>query len=239
VTSLKHKKLLVIAPHPDDEIFGCGGLIYRIKQAGGQVHILYLTVGTTQDFSKRKQSTMEERLREIDRVAKFMRFDSFKIAFPGNDFHLKLDALPQKSLINEIERGEQVSIEAIRPNILAVPSSHDYNQDHRAANRAAITATRPVPSRFKHLVPTVFEYEFPYFTWTSETMLPLPNIFVSLDERALRAKLDALKCYRSQLKVNNAPISLQGAETLARVRGIHCGTKAAEAFTLRRAFIPQ
>lgn len=233
----KNRTLLVIAPHPDDEIFGCGGLIYRVKQAGGKVFVLYLTVGTTKDFSKRGQSTLEERMREIARVAKLMRFDGYKIAFPGDDYHLKLDSLPQKILINEIERGEGISLEATKPTTLVIPSSYDYNQDHRAANRAAITASRPVPGKYKHFVPTVFEYEFPYFTWTSETDRPSPNIFVDLDTEALSIKLKALALYTSQMKVKNGPVSVEGARILAKMRGIHAGCNAAEAFFLRRTFL--
>ncbi len=231
------RTLLVIAPHPDDEIFGCGGLMYRVKKAGGKVYVLYLTVGTTKDFSRKGQSTLVERMKEIERVAKFMKIDGYKVAFPGNDHHLQLDALPQKVLINEIERGDGISLEALKPTTIAIPSAYDYNQDHRAANRAAITATRPVPDKFKHFVPTVLEYEFPYFTWTSEHEKPSPNVFVSLDDESLGAKLKALGMYKSQMKVNDGPISVYGAETLARMRGIHAGSKAAEAFVLHRSFI--
>src|SRR3990167_4258794 len=46
----KKQKLLVIAPHPDDEVIGCGGLIAKIKDAGGQVYVLFLTVGDTRDM---------------------------------------------------------------------------------------------------------------------------------------------------------------------------------------------
>lgn len=231
----KNKKLLIVAPHPDDEIFGCGGLIHKIKRQGGKVYVLYLTVGTTQDFSKRNKSTMDQRAREITRVAQFLKIDGYRLAFPGNEYHLQLDALPQKKLIHEIERGEKISIEAIRPDILAIPSSFDYNQDHRAANRAAITATRPVPPLYKHFVSTVIEYEFPYVLWSSDVTLPSPNYFLPLSEAELKTKLRALRLYASQLKVKKGPLSVHGAKTLARMRGIASGAIAAEAFVLRRS----
>src|SRR3989344_4705017 len=136
--TLARQRLLVIASHPDDEIFGCGGLIYRIKNEGGKVFVLFLTVGTTKDFSKKGVSTIDERMREIERAAKFLRFDGYRVAFPGNEFHLLLDSLPIKRVIDEIERGPDVSIEAVRPTIIAVPTSFDYNQDHRVANQAVI-----------------------------------------------------------------------------------------------------
>ncbi|KKR86620.1 MAG: hypothetical protein UU34_C0012G0018 [Candidatus Curtissbacteria bacterium GW2011_GWA1_41_11] len=49
----KKQKLLVIAPHPDDEVIGCGGLIAKIKDAGGQVYVLFLTVGDSRDFTSK------------------------------------------------------------------------------------------------------------------------------------------------------------------------------------------
>lgn len=237
MTHLKDRRLLIVAPHPDDEIFGCGGLIYRVKKAGGKVFVLFLTVGTTKDFSKKGSSTIDERMREIEKVAKYLGYDGYRVAFPGNEHHLQLDALPIKSIIDQIERGEKISIEAVKPTTLLIPSSFDYNQDHRVANQAAITATRPVPSLYKHMVQTVLEYEFPYIAWSSESDRPSPNIFLSMDRETLRAKLKALSMYKSQLKVKNGPLSVYGAETLARVRGLHCGDSAAEAFILRRTHL--
>lgn len=230
---LKHQRLLIVAPHPDDEIFGCGGLIYRVKQAGGRVYVLYVTVGTTKDYSKRGVSTSDERIGEIKKVAKIMSFDGWKIALPGDEHHLQLDHVPQKILIHAIEQGEKISLQALKPTILAIPSHFDYNQDHQAVNKAAITATRPVPPKFKHLPSTVIEYEFPYSGW-DEGKRPSPNLYLALDKKALQAKLAALKLYKSQLKVTNGPLSAYGVETLARMRGIHSGSGAAEAFVTRR-----
>ena len=46
----KNKKLLVIAPHPDDEVLGCGGLISKVKAGGGNVHVLCFTVGNIKQY---------------------------------------------------------------------------------------------------------------------------------------------------------------------------------------------
>ena len=92
-------KLLVIAPHPDDEVIGCGGLIQKVKKAGGKVYVIFLTNGTTNDFSKNGPSTENERDEEIKKVSKFLDFDDYHIAFEGNDFHLKLDTIGQKKIM--------------------------------------------------------------------------------------------------------------------------------------------
>ena len=39
------ERLLVIAPHPDDEVLGCFGLINEIKKNGGKVYVQILTLG--------------------------------------------------------------------------------------------------------------------------------------------------------------------------------------------------
>src|SRR5215510_6730773 len=38
-------RLLVVAPHPDDEVIAAAGLIQRVHAAGGEVRVVYLTDG--------------------------------------------------------------------------------------------------------------------------------------------------------------------------------------------------
>ncbi|HWO07376.1 MAG TPA: PIG-L family deacetylase [Candidatus Paceibacterota bacterium] len=232
---LTRKRLLVVAPHPDDEIFGCGGLIQRVKAEGGKVYVLYLTVGATKDFSKKGSSGPDERIREIRRVVKRMRIDGFHIAFPGDEYMLQLDHMPQRTLINEIERG-RLSLETLKPQVLAFPSFADYNQDHRAANEACIAATRPVNGSFKHTPRMLLEYELPYTGW-SPTSGREPNFFLPLDDAALSAKREALKLYASQMKTKKGPISVYASEQLAKMRGVLSGVDAAEAYVLRRLLV--
>src|SRR5947199_322617 len=103
--ALNDKKLLIISPHPDDEVLGCGGLISKIKAGGGKVYVLFLTVGDTEDYRKEGMSSGSERMREIESVAKYMNYDDFRIAFQGNQYHLRLDQLAQLDLMKELENG--------------------------------------------------------------------------------------------------------------------------------------
>ena len=233
---LASRKVLVIAPHPDDEVFGCGGLIHRVKSAGGQVHVLYMTVGTTRDFSSRGRSTGQERIAELERVVKRLEIDSYEIAFPGDDHHLQLDALPQKALIHAVERGFDLSLENLRPDLVLTTPVTDYNQDHRAVGAATLAALRP-GSVHKSLSPVVLTYELPVFQWNLAPALPGPHLLVRLEPADLGAKLGALECYRSQLKDPDCPLSLRGVEALARLRGMACGAPAAEAFQIERLIL--
>lgn len=234
---LKDQKVLIVAPHPDDEVFGCGGFIHRVKQAGGKVYVLFMTVGTTKDFSQKGVSMKDERIKEIEQVAEFLAYDGYRIAFPGDEYHLRLDSIPQKDLINEIERGKDISLQELNPTTILIPPPGDYNQDHRAVSYASLTATRPVPSQYKNLQRHVLTYEYPYGAWTYVESLRSPEVFVELQREDLEAKSRAVALYKSQLKTNKGALSVHGMQTLAYLRGVQCGMEAAEAFCVRRVLV--
>lgn len=235
---LSQQRLLVIAPHPDDEVFGCGGLIRRVKQEGGEVYVLFLTVGTTWDFSSSGRSTWSERVEELERVADFLGYDGYRLAFPGDDHHLKLDVLPRRDLIDAIERGHEISLEALKPTMLLTPGLHDYNQDHWAVHEATIAATRPGAPEFKTHQPYVATYELPYSGWARGGPAEQPQFHVALTDADMDAKVKALELYASQLKSACGPLSVHGVRTLAAQRGIQCGARWAESFHLLRLVIP-
>ena len=228
------ERVLIIAPHPDDEVFGCGGTIQRLKNGGAKVYVLFVTVGTTQDFSDRGMSTAIERLEEIEKVAEFYGFEDYAMAMQGDEYHLQLDAVPQKDIVHAIERGTHVSFQAIKPDLVLTTSPTDYNQDHRAVYYATMTAARPQSPARKPFQPAILTYELPYQQWNVGEASPEPRVLVRLNEEELQAKLDGLALYSSQLKDPLNPLSLQGVETLARYRGLQCDTVAAEAFGLGR-----
>ncbi len=225
---LKNKKLLVIAPHPDDEVLGAGGLIKRIKEDGGQVYVLFLTVGNTLDFTKKGVSTEHERLAEIDSVSKLYKFDGWRVAFQGDLYHLQLDRLPLKEIIHEIERGEKISLEETKPDIIAFPSLGDYNQDHQSAAKAAFAACRPAPKKDKFVPSLVLSYEEPMDTWSVQPVQL--NFFVTLSKAQINAKIKAMEIYQSQNRGKSHPRSAEVLRSLANVRGSSVGTEFAEGY---------
>jgi LmbE family N-acetylglucosaminyl deacetylase len=228
------ERVLVIAPHPDDEVFGCGGTIQRLKDGGASVYVLFVTVGTTKDFSARGESTAIERLEEIEKVSEFYGFTDYAMAMQGDEFHLQLDAVPQKEIVHAIERGTHVSFQSVKPDLVLTTSPTDYNQDHRAVYLATMTAARPQSPERKAYQPAILTYELPYQQWNVGEASPEPRALVRLSEADLQAKLDGLSLYSSQLKDPTNPLSLQGVETLARYRGLQCDSIAAEAFGIAR-----
>lgn len=230
---IENQKILIIAPHPDDEVIGCGGLISKMKENGGRVYVLFLTVGDTEDFSENGFSSKKERLRETDQVADFLGYDDYTIAFGSNSHHLRLDQESQLELINMIERKSQLSIEKLKPNIVMFPAVQNYNQDHRAAAQAAFAACRPAFEKYKYQPQMVFSYEVAADQWNLDRLF-IPNFFARLSDSHLTKKIAALKLYKSQFRRRANPRSPKALQGLASLRGAQSGSNLAEAFYCHR-----
>jgi LmbE family N-acetylglucosaminyl deacetylase len=228
--NLNAATLIVISPHPDDEVINCGGLIRRIKDAGGAVYVLYLTVGTSEDFGAGGVSDAEHRIAEIEKVVDFLKIDGWRLAFAGDDYHLKLDTVPQRRLIHEIERGDDISFEALRPDIVAFPSFADYNQDHRAAAMATFAACRPAPEADKHIPGIILSGESPMEGWSYPFGKLQPNMYVKLSREQAQDKVKAMQLYSSQLRAAGHPRHVGTLLALAQVRGSTIGASYAEAY---------
>lgn len=173
---------------------------------------------------------MQQRIQEIKKVAALLRLDSWRIAFQGNKYHLRLDRVPHRDLIHEIEQGKGISIEAIRPDILAIPTVGDYNQDHRAAALAALTACRPAPARDKFTPPLILSYESPMNAWSPQPTDRQPNVIFKLTPAQLRDKLNGMSTYNSQVRETGHPRHIDTLRALTRLRGSLIGEAAAEAY---------
>ena len=223
---LSQQTLLVISPHPDDAVIGCGGLMAKIKSLGGKVYVLTITVGDEPQYGS--FSKMHIRESEEKKAMNYLKADGYEIALKGDKFHLKLDTVPQKDIIDLIEKKSECSIENVKPTIVAIPSLSSENQDHIAVSKAAFTALRPRPSNLKHFPDIVISYEQGSTFWSID--LFKPDFFVDVSD-FLSVKLTALSYYKTQIpKSGFSPRTIESIEILAKLRGTQICTKAAEAF---------
>jgi len=225
--------LLVISPHADDESFGCAGTIAKIKKAGGKVYILVMSVGDLKLYNGKSDivsgKTREE---EFAAVAEFLDIDGYDIAFTDAESHLRLDAVPQRDLINIIEKSSSVAMDRVNPTIVALPAI-SYNQDHVATFRAGFTACRPHDPTVKSFPKIVLSYDNQTLFWNIDYDKFHPNFYVDISE-FLEIKLKALSLHASQLRHSPHHCSIENMELLARTRGHHISVNAAEAFVCHR-----
>ncbi len=230
---LSQQRLLVIAPHADDECFGCAGTMARIKSLGGEVFVTVCSVGDLKHYDGTADlvagSRREDELRE---VMQFLKVDDWDILYRDADTHLRLDMIPRRDLIAQIERDGKLAIDRIRPTILAIPVS-SYNQDHEAVFRAAFTAARPGVPDEKPFQRLVLGYDNTSLFWSLEREKFHPNFYVDITD-FLDTKIEALMMHKSQMRPAIHHSSAQNVEYIARVRGREVSVEAAEGYMVFR-----
>lgn len=220
-------KHLIVAPHPDDEVLGCGGTISALRARGDEVTVVYVVVSDSHQHSEAGFSSAETRLAEIERVAKLLDF-GHELWFEDERLHERLDTYPQRDLIDRFEQ----SFADYAPDTVYLPSRSDFDQDHRAIFDAAHTALRPHPADVRPFVRRVLVYEQPKIAWTPASPFA-PTAFVDVTDH-LERKLAALALHESQLRREPNVRSPENVTALAHLRGAQIGVRYAEAFEVLR-----
>lgn len=216
-------KILVVAPHPDDEVLGCGGMIAKHSSVGDEVYLCIVTKAYTPDWS---QEFIDNRKSEISEANELLGIkETVFFDLPT----AKLDSISQKELNDRFTR----CIGEIRAEVVYIPHRGDLNKDHRVVFEACLVGTRPVG----YVVKRVLSYEILSETeWGSSIATFSPNVYVDISV-FFEKKLQAMKAYKSELKDSPHPRSLDIIDALARKRGSEIGVKYAESFELIREII--
>ena len=231
------QRCLVIAPHPDDEAYGCAGTIARLKAEGSAVFVIAVSAGDVHHYNVDKFAfvTGETRLEEFEAAMKTLKVDDYELIYNDSEIHLKLDAMPMKELISLFEKECRLALDKIKPTMVILPAI-SYNQDHEAVFRAGFTACRPSLPDIKPLQRIVLSCDNPAISWSLEREKFHPNFYVDITDY-LDAKLKAVSCYKSQVRPRLHHASLENIEWLARVRGREVSVEAAEAFMVHRLLV--
>src|SRR5436190_21312550 len=230
---LAGQRILILAPHADDETYGCAGTIAKAKDLGAEVFVVVMTVGDLAHYDGSNElTTGETRASEFAEVMKYLRVDDFDILFKDAKTHLRLDAVPRRDLIALIERDGRLAMDRIRPTMVMLPAV-SYNQDHEAVFRAGFTACRPHVPELKPFQKIVLAYDNTSLSWSMERERFHPHVYVDISNY-LGHKLKALQLHQSQLRPSIHHGSLESVEYWARVRGREVSVEAAEAYMCLR-----
>jgi N-acetylglucosamine malate deacetylase 1 len=218
-------KVLVIAPHPDDELLGCGGTLLRHGTEGATLGWLIIT-------SMKKSygwpaERINERAREIKQVQDGLgvkQENLYQLDFPTAE----LDSLPLSQLVKSIS---DVFLK-FKPEEVLLPHSGDVHSDHRVCYDAVMSCTKwfRYPS-----VKRILTYETLSETdaMLDSTQSFKPSYFVDIS-KTLNRNWDLLKVYKSEMHEFPFPRSQKAINSLAWLRGSQSGFEAAEAFCLLR-----
>lgn len=232
---LAKQRFLVIAPHADDETFGCAGTIARIKDLGGQVYVIVVSVGDLAHYGVAGKVSGETRIAEFEAVMEFLGVDDYDVIFKEKEKHLRLDAMPRRDLIALLESDSKLAIDKVKPTMIAIPAI-SYNQDHEAVFRAGFTACRPHLPEVKPFQKLFLAYDNPAISWSTEREKFHPNFYVDISNY-LDKKLQAVLLHKSQFKASPHHASVESVDYLAKVRGREVSVLAAEAYMCYRCLL--
>lgn len=219
----ENKRILVVSPHPDDEVLGAGGLIKKLTEKNNEVIILTVSGHLPPLYKKEEYDiTVNEakRAHEILNVSEsiYWQIPATMLGdMPVSEFNGKFH-----SVINDF-----------RPNLVLSPYP-DRHIDHRIVFDAVMVAVRPVSSGKN--ISIVASYETLSEThWNAphiETNF-VPNWTVDITS-TIKFKLKALSCFQSQISPFPGPRSIEAVEALSKFRGTQAGFGFGESFHIIR-----
>ena len=203
------KRIVVIAPHPDDEVLGCGATISKYVHNGYEVFVVVATKGIPEMYSKESVAKVRKEAREIHEFLGIK--DTIFLDFPAP----RLNVFPEC----EISLAFSDILKTIKPSILFIPHPSDLHQDHIAVYRSAIVSARPI---YDYVIGMVCCYETLSETnWFPVSMNNsfMPNLYIDVSNY-FEKKLHAMKMYKSQIMQYPHCRSLEGMNALATYRGV-------------------
>jgi len=205
---MKDKIIATVLAHPDDETLGCGGTLARAIQSGSEVHCIIPV----------------KRIEE--QCIKALEILGVQNIHWGNFDDNSLDKYPLLDICKFVSKH----INAIEPDIVFTHHWGCTNQDHRVCYEASIIALRQkdtalltceIPSSTGYLRPTAFE----------------PNFWVKLSANLADKKIEALRCYTTEMELFPHPFSEMYIDSLMKIRGSEANTLWAEGFMLIRGLL--
>ena len=210
-------KVLVIAPHHDDEVLGVGGTISKYAAEGAEVYVAIVTEGNDRECGEAKAAHKLLGVKETI----FLPFPAAELdTVPHRDVNIKLCNL----------------VSRINPELLFNPYLGDNPLDNQRIFLSSLVAARPNnPNAPK----AIYAYETLSETnWYAPHVTAnfVPNVFINISEH-LETKLQAMRMYASQIKTFPDERSEETLRALSTLRGSTVNRFAAEAFYLIRQII--
>jgi N-acetylglucosamine malate deacetylase 1 len=195
---------LIISPHIDDEILGCGGIIDR------NTFILECGVDDFHVVSR------DERIDELKKAQAIAGFQLCILKHRVNHYQIELLIDDLSAVINDY-----------KPDVVFIPYQ-SYNQDHQVVNKASLIALRHHDINF--FVKKVLIYEEPDMVqWDHSTGYSFkPNYFTEID---IEKKIQLYECLKSQ---NRSFRSCDFLRTIAALRGQQAMCQYAEGYSILR-----
>jgi len=174
------RRVLVLAPHPDDETLGCGGSLILLRERGAEIKVLFLTKGEKADPTVKDPEEYAV-IRQEEAMAALTTLGISDYRFLGH---------PDRGLYTNFHKCLQDVKDCVshyKPDTLYCPSPLELNPDHRVAATISVLLFRECKINI-----AFYEISVPF----------RPNRLITITE-VMDKKIEALEAYRSQCKLIN------------------------------------
>ena len=186
-------RAVIIAPHPDDEVLGCGGLLQQLAALGRSIQIISVTDGSASHPGSRTWSCQRlSVVRPQESVEALHR-----LGLPLHSLQWIRGGFSDSAVATEEKRLSEFLQRYLRPDdVVFSPWSEDGHSDHEAVGRASAQAARAVGATF---------HELPIWTWhwasPEDSQIPWQRARkLPLDARTVARKRHATHAFASQLQ---------------------------------------
>ena len=187
------KNVLVLAPHPDDEVLGAGGTIKKYSDSGKNVYVLIITRGNPMYYTEEKIINVRQEARNAHKILGVK--ETVFLEFNAPDLDMTPKSQISKSISEHIYKWQITD--------LYVPHHGDIHVDHRVVFEAALVAARP---KGNYTVKRIFAYETISETEWAHPFSHnafMPTCFCDIT-KSFDYKVKALECFKSQISNNRS-----------------------------------
>ena len=223
-------KYLIVVAHPDDEVLGAGGSIYRWTRQGDVVDVCVMC---TEAEARAFRPSDKELDADLNAAIKLLGVNKkYEATFPN----IEMNTVPHIKLVQFIENA----IKESEPDVVITHHTSDTNNDHLMTSMACQEAIRLFQRNpaFKPISEFWFMEVGSATDWGVNSAFNSfrPDIYCELDKIGIDTKIKALSMYRGVMRPYPHPRSEEAMLGLAAWRGSQAGCNYAEAFetALRR-----
>lgn len=225
---LDGESIVVLAPHPDDEVIGCGGFLALASSEGRQIHVIVVTDGGAATESRSPESSKTKADPDTSSYASRRRSESKEgLGLLGIDQVEFLD-LPDRGLASRFPELVELlagRIDQLSPDLILAPAPFDIHPDHHLVARALWEVFQD-----RNRARAMRDVSVAFY----ETSQPLPpDVLVDISS-VIGTKLEAIRVHGSQTEIRDYAGFSEG---LARYRALTLPAEVTHAEAYRRVTV--
>ena len=181
-TSPGKQRILIIAPHPDDEAIGCAGTILRHKQCGDEVWIAFVTDGRgSRALGLGPDEMARQRRQEADAVTQVL----------GTDHAMWFDLPEGAWTVEQLQPHLRSLFDQFAPHIVYAPSRIDFHPEHHKVADALAACLCAMNVRSSQLLIRIYQVQVPLTPILTNLVTPTSGVVAEINA--------VLKVYVTQL----------------------------------------